>query len=76
MSSQFTILKTGVIVGGVTIGMSLLTPLISSVFPSSIRSFFFQTYNDPIGSFVNEIIIVYLALNMIEFVPALRDFVY
>lgn len=72
--SQISNLKIGAVAGGVTIALSLLTPMISGIFPSYFRGFFFQTYTDPISSFVNEVIIVFLALNAIQFIPAIAEF--
>ena len=72
--SQASYLKIGAVAGGVTITLSLLSPLLSGVLPETVRGFLFQTYQDPLGAFINEMIIVWFALNAIDMFPAIQNF--
>ena len=70
---QLDILKFGAVTGAVTVGLSFLTPLISGVFPETIRGYFFQTYQNPLGTFINTIIVVWLAFFLTDNVQIIDD---
>lgn len=66
INHQVDIIKLGAIGGSVVIGLSLATPYISTIFPETIRGFFFQTYQNPIGAFINQIFIIWLTFFLLE----------
>ncbi len=71
---QLSYIKTGMVIGGVTVGISMLAPFISGIVPNAAKSFLFQTYNDPLSAFVNEIIMVWCALNLMDAIPTVAAF--
>lgn len=73
MSSYSNILKFAAVGGGITVALSYATPLVSSVIPEQLRGFLFQTYQNPAGAFVNEMIIIILTFWLVNNVDAIRN---